>query len=75
VRLTRIHSAEGPQSPAAILAGLDLLPVPIEPDEVRDSKLLYVGLTRAVDELYVSWASRSAFTDRVLRSSKVTPLD
>jgi ATP-dependent exoDNAse (exonuclease V) beta subunit len=46
----------------------DRLPNPQQADEVRDSNLLYVALTRATDELAVTWAGRSAFTDRVLRA-------
>src|SRR5690606_33820279 len=70
VRLSTIHAAKGLEFRVVILAALDLLPSSWEPDEDRDSRLLYVGLTRATDELYVTWAGRSAFTDRVLRSSK-----
>jgi ATP-dependent exoDNAse (exonuclease V) beta subunit len=53
---------------------VDQLPGPIEPDEVRDSNLLYVGLTRAMDHLAVTWSGRSAFADRVLHSTKAAPL-
>lgn len=74
VRLLTIHAAKGLEFRAVILCGLDLLPVAIEPDQIRDSKLLYVALTRATDELFVTWRGSSAFTDRVLRSNKVVPL-
>jgi hypothetical protein len=75
VRLATIHAAKGLEFRAVILAALDLLPSPWEPDEIRDSKLLYVGLTRALDELVVTWTGRSAFTERVLRSNKALPLN
>ena len=71
VRLMTIHAAKGLEFPAAIVSALDQLPNPMERDEVRDSNLLYVGLTRATDHLVVTWAGRSVFTDRVLRSGKV----
>jgi hypothetical protein len=74
VRVMTIHAAKGLEFRAVILAALDLLPNPIERDEARDSRLFYVGLTRAIDELYVTWSGASAFTDRVRRSSKATPL-
>lgn len=74
VRLLTIHAAKGLEFRAVILASLDLLPSPIEPDEDRDSRLLYVGLTRANDEVFVTWSGRSVFTERVLRSNKVLPL-
>ena len=62
-----IHAAKGLEFPAVIVSALDQLPSPMEPDEVRDGNLLYVGLTRAIDHLAVTWTGRSAFTDRVLR--------
>ncbi len=69
-----IHAANGLEFPAAIVSAVDQLPSPIEPDELRDSNLLYVGLTRAMDHLVLTWAGRSSFTDRVLRSTKTLPI-
>jgi hypothetical protein len=74
IRLLTIHSAKGLEFPAAIVSSLDQLPNPIAPDERRDSNLLYVGLTRAIDHLAVTWSGRSDFTDRILRSTKAAPL-
>ncbi len=71
VRLMTIHAAKGLEFAAAIVTAVDQLPSPIEPDEGRDGNLLYVGLTRAMDHLVLTWAGRSDFTDRVLRASKV----
>jgi hypothetical protein len=73
VRLSTIHASKGLEFRAVVLAALDLLPNPWDADEIRDGNLLYVGLTRATDHLAVTWAGRSAFTDRVLRS-KAEPL-
>jgi ATP-dependent exoDNAse (exonuclease V) beta subunit len=70
VRLMTIHASKGLEFPAVIVSALDQLPNPMEPDEVRDGNLLYVGLTRAIDHLTVTWTGRSAFTDRILRASK-----
>ena len=74
VRLMTIHAAKGLEFRAVILAALDLLPNPIERDEDRDGRLLYVGLTRANDELVVTWSGRSDFTDRVHGSTKALPV-
>jgi hypothetical protein len=74
LRLLTIHSAKGLEFPAVIVSSLDQLPNPIEPDERRDSNLLYVGLTRAIDHLAVTWSGRSDFSDRILRSTKAVPL-
>ncbi|SIO61375.1 Superfamily I DNA and RNA helicases [Singulisphaera sp. GP187] len=70
VRLATVHAAKGLEFRAVILCALDLLPNRQQIDEVRDSNLLYVGLTRATDELIVTWAGRSAFTDRLPYASK-----
>lgn len=57
-----------------IFCAIDLLPNRKQADEVRDSNLLYAGLTLATDELIVIWAGRSAFTDRLLFASKAVAL-
>ena len=68
VRLSTIHGAKGLEFAAVIVSGVDQLPNSIHPDVVRDENLLYVGLTRAIDHLAVTWAGRSEFTDRIPRS-------
>jgi superfamily I DNA/RNA helicase len=75
VRLMTIHAAKGLEFPAVIVSGIDQLPNPMEPDEVRDSNLLYVALTRATDHLAATWVGHSAFTDRVLRSNKAVRIE
>ncbi len=75
IRLSTINAAKGLEFPAVIVSAIDQLPSPMEPDEVRDSNLLYVGLTRANDHLAVTWVGRSAFTDRLLRSTKAVVLE
>ena len=74
MRLLTIHAAKGLEFPAAVVTGLDLLPNPIDPDERRGGNLLYVGLSRAMDRLVVTWAGVSAFTERVRRSTKAAAL-
>ncbi|WP_020466265.1 hypothetical protein [Singulisphaera acidiphila] len=59
-------AGDGPRRQGAGVYGRDLLCA----YEVHDSNLLYVGLTRATDELIVTWAGRSAFTDRLPFASK-----
>jgi hypothetical protein len=71
VRLSTIHSAKGLEFRAVILSSLDLLPRQNgNADPVRDSNLLYVGLTRAQERLIVTWAGESEFTRRVAGSTK-----
>jgi hypothetical protein len=74
VRLTTIHSAKGLEFPVVILTAMDQLPNVRRGDEVGDSNLFYVGLTRALEHLVVTWSRRSAFTDRVLKSGEAVAL-
>jgi hypothetical protein len=74
VRLMTVHAAKGLEFPAVVVSAVDQLPGPMEPDEVRDSNLLYVALTRAIDHLAVTWVGHSAFTDRILRSNKAVAI-
>jgi len=74
LKLMTIHSSKGLEFPAVVVSALDQLPNRPETDEVFESNLLYVGLTRATDHLFVTWAGTSRFTERVLRSDRVTIL-
>ncbi len=74
VRLLTIHASKGLEFRAVIVSAVDQLPNPIEPDAVRDCNLLYVGLTRAIDHLAVTWSGRSEFTGRILRSTKAVAM-
>lgn len=74
VRLVTIHSAKGLEFPAVILTALDQLPGRRNSDEVADGNLLYVGLTRAMTHLAVTWSGASTFVERVVRSGKATGL-
>jgi superfamily I DNA/RNA helicase len=69
-----VHAARGLEFPAVVVPTADLLPTSIQPDEIHDTDLLYVALTRATDNSAVTWVGRSAFTDRVLRSNKAVAL-
>ena len=73
-RLLTIHAAKELGFAAVILSSLNQLHNPMERDEVRDSNLLYVGLSRATDHLVVTRAGRSGFTNRVLRSNKAVAI-
>lgn len=75
VKMLTMHAAKGLEFTGVIVAAVDQLPSPYEPDAVRDGNLFYVALTRATDHLAVTWVGRSEFTDRVLRSNKVKPFD
>jgi DNA helicase-2/ATP-dependent DNA helicase PcrA len=62
VELVTMHAAKGREWPVVIVAGVDSVgfPAPSARASARaeEARLLYVALTRAVDRLAVSWATR-----------------
>jgi DNA helicase-2/ATP-dependent DNA helicase PcrA len=64
VTLMTLHSAKGLEFPVVFVAGLEegLIPLPGRDDRSTDieeeRRLLYVGMTRAMDRLYLSYANR-----------------
>ncbi|HUR23381.1 MAG TPA: ATP-dependent DNA helicase UvrD2 [Acidimicrobiales bacterium] len=74
VELTTFHRAKGLEWPVVFVTGLERGLVPIahaggteEQDEER--RLLYVALSRAVDELHCTWAGRRTFGSRTMARS------
>ncbi len=73
VELSTFHRAKGLEWPAVAVIGLEDGMVPIAyavtPDAVAEERrLLYVGLTRAEDELWCSWAALRRAGDRTWRT-------
>ncbi|MGA2521756.1 MAG: ATP-dependent helicase, partial [Acidimicrobiales bacterium] len=73
VELSTFHRAKGLEWPAVAVVGLEDGMVPIAyavtPDAVAEERrLLYVGLTRAEDELWCSWAALRRAGDRTWRA-------
>jgi DNA helicase-2/ATP-dependent DNA helicase PcrA len=64
ITLMTLHCAKGLEFPVVFITGLEegLFPVPRSLDEPEaleeERRLFYVGLTRAKDKIYVSWAER-----------------
>jgi DNA helicase-2/ATP-dependent DNA helicase PcrA len=73
VELTTFHRAKGLEWPVVVISGLESGLVPIghaatSAAEAEERRLLYVALTRALDELHCTWADRRFFGSRpVLR--------
>ena len=61
-----------PHAGSTDLSAVDQLPSPMGPDEVRDGNLLYVGLTRAIDHLAVTWVGRRRRSSRCAASPSWT---
>jgi hypothetical protein len=64
VKLTTLHSSKGLEFPVVFLVGLDMLETGADvfAEEIR---LLYVGMTRATDLLYLSAARSAPMVDHV----------
>ncbi len=71
VELTTFHRAKGLEWPVVFVTGLERGLVPIghadsPAAEAEERRLLYVALTRAVDELHCTWAERRTFGSRTM---------
>jgi DNA helicase II / ATP-dependent DNA helicase PcrA len=71
IELATLHAAKGLEWPVVFVAGLESGFLPIghaETAEARaeERRLLYVGLTRARQELHCSWAERRPFGERTV---------
>ncbi len=74
ITLMTLHCAKGLEFPVVFITGLEegLFPVPRSLDEPEaleeERRLFYVGLTRAKDKIYLSWAERRRlFSDMSFR--------
>jgi hypothetical protein len=62
VKVMTIHSSKGLEFPIVAIPGIGFLPYK---DPVADARLLYVGITRAMDRLFVTAHRQSAFALRL----------
>lgn len=70
VRMITLHSAKGLEFPQVFVIGLQAMPMPDEaPDEA--ARLLYVAMTRATHELFLSASGDSEFVQRVNQALRV----
>jgi len=74
VELATFHAAKGLEWPVVFCAGLEQGLVPISHAEspgarAEERRLLYVAVTRAEQELHLSWAERRTFGARTLARS------
>ena len=74
VELATFHAAKGLEWPVVFCAGLEQGLVPISHADTpaaraEERRLLYVAVTRAQQELHVSWAERRTFGARTLARS------
>jgi superfamily I DNA/RNA helicase len=64
VKVMTLHSSKGLEFPVVVIAGLGLLPY--KEDEIEaDARLLYVGMTRAMERLLMTTSSDSVFVQKL----------
>lgn len=64
IKLLTLHSSKGLEFPVVLIAGLGYLPEPRSPLE-EEVRLLYVGMTRAMDWLVMTGDRSSEFVRRI----------
>lgn len=67
VKIITVHSAKGHEFAVVFLFGLETLPEPIgcEPEKVRRARVGFVGMTRARDQLLITYTRDNAFLTRI----------
>ena len=83
VTLSTLHAAKGLEFPVVFITGLEDEHIPLQPRQELDPdamkahveeerRLLYVGITRAVNKLYLSWCESRIFNGKS-RSCRLSP--
>jgi len=67
VKLVTLHSSKGLEFPVVCIPGIGYLPHQQGTPE-EEARLLYVGMTRAVDQLVMTCDRASAFVERLERA-------
>jgi superfamily I DNA/RNA helicase len=67
IKLVTMHSSKGLEFPVICLPGLGFMPYG-QSDPVDEAKLLYVAITRAMEQLYLTCDRHSAFVSRLERA-------
>ncbi|MBD3224568.1 MAG: hypothetical protein GF313_07555 [Caldithrix sp.] len=81
VRLMTLHASKGLEFPVVFIVGCEdhLLPLRLFPgqeaDEAEERRLLYVGMTRAAQRLYISYADKRELMGRMHRPNRSPFLD
>ena len=65
VSVMTLHSSKGLEFPIVAIAGLGFMPNPNLP-EMDEARLLYVGMTRATNELLMTASRDSVFAKKLL---------
>jgi superfamily I DNA/RNA helicase len=63
-QLVTMHSSKGLEFPVVLIPGLGYLPAGHQPEE-DEARLLYVGMTRAIQQLVLTGHCSSRFVQRI----------
>ncbi len=66
VKVMTIHSSKGLEFPIVAIAGIGFMPTKVDTGE-EDARLLYVGMTRATERLFMTASRDSTFVQRFAR--------
>lgn len=67
IKLMTLHSSKGLEFPVVAIAGLGYMPYQ-EDEAMEDTRLLYIGMTRAVERLILTAHQSSEFVKQLLKS-------
>lgn len=72
VKLLTVHSAKGYEFKVVILFGLEALPDPdaSDPETLRRARVAFVGATRAMDNLIITYTRDNKFLTRLSSDEK-----
>lgn len=70
VKLSTVESAKGLEFKVVFICNLDNFPLFLEKEIQREVSLMYIGMTRATDRLYLTFSGKSTFTEYLLETLK-----
>jgi hypothetical protein len=69
VKVMTMHSSKGLEFPVVAIPGIGFLPPP-ERDVQEEARLLYVGMTRAMDQIIMTWHKDNPFVNRLVEAQR-----
>ncbi len=63
IKICTLDSAKGLDFQAVFIVNVDSMPFYLEKNQDRETALLYIGMTRALDWLFLTYTGQSIFTD------------
>jgi len=70
IKISTIDSAKGLDFRAVFIVNIESMPFPLEEVEEREVSLFYIGMTRALEWLFLTYSGESKFTRFLTETSK-----